>query len=1054
MLSLDRRFGSVPTHHPPLEVPIRLIVTEKPSVARDIARVLGVRSRGQGCIEGPDVCITWCVGHLVELVAPQTYNPEWKSWRLDTLPMIPERFELSPRDGATDQWQVVKRLMRDKRMAEVVNACDAGREGELIFGYAYQLANCKRPVRRLWISSMTDAAIRKGFQTLRDGEKQRPLEDAARCRSEADWLIGLNATRAMTVRMRQGGGGALLSLGRVQTPTLAVLTEREDAIESFEPREYWHLKGTLTAEAGSWQGMWTRLDKRGQPLKPPRKGTEPADHEWPDRVWSRDEAESLLQRLKSGSKGEIRHVARREKRERAPLLYDLTSLQKEANRRFGFSAKRTLEIAQRLYEQHKVLTYPRTDSRHLSTDQVDGLPDVLRGVRFGPYEKAAGETLDKWPVKLSKRVVNDAEISDHHAIIPTGVDPRGARLDRDDKRLFDLVTRRFLAVFADDAVFATATIDARFPIADAPAEGPQEDCFLARGRTMLDPGWRTIDPPRSTKKELLLPAVNQGDATTLGGAKLHTGSTRPPPRLTEATLLAAMERAGEGLEDAELERAMKRNGLGTPATRASIIETLLSRRYIQRDGQHLLPTPQGRALIASLPIADLRSPRLTGQWEARLVAMAEGRESRDAFMDDVRTLTEKLVEAIATMTTDGAVARVLSPPEQGGEALGGCTRCNKGTVRALRFGWGCDSCGLRIPGQVASRQISPRMAKTLLNQGHTPVVKGFKSKKGSTFSAALKWQDDGRVGFDFPEPEAIGDCPVCKTAVSRRGRVWSCVTGRDCAFVVFGEMNSRQIPEQAVRALLQTGESELLDGFRDFNRDGGDKDQGPTWSGKLRLVDGRVRVVRVDARATSGAVGSCRNCKGPVSWDGRNWACACGFRIPGLLSRREIGAAEVSALLKDGRTPRLSGFRQRPTERHPDGAVFKAALVLSPGGVQFDYKAEDPAPKPKAGGPPHAFAKAKTCPACKSRAEREPGYVIAGRAAWGCAKWRAGCKLQVPFVVAGQRLDEDEAVRLFGKAAATRYLKNFEGSGGKTARVVLDVTRQPMWRLQIRGSKA
>lgn len=1050
-----------------MEDTIRLIVAEKPSVARDIARVLGVRGRGQGCLEGQGICITWCVGHLVELANPQTYNPDWKSWRLASLPMIPDRFNLQPRDGASDQWTVVRKLLRDKRVADVVNACDAGREGELIFALAYQLAGCKRPVRRLWISSMTDAAIRQGFEKLRDGAGQRPLEDAARCRSEADWLVGLNATRAMTVRMRDGGGGgsALLSLGRVQTPTLAVLTQREDDIEAFEPRDYWHIKATLKAEAGTWTANWTRLDARGKPLRPPKKGVEPADHEWPDRVWSREQAEAVLARIKSAPPGVVKDVQRREKRERAPLLYDLTTLQKEANRRFGFSAKRTLEIAQRLYETHKVLTYPRTDSRHLGTDQVAGLPDVIRGIGFGPYEQFAKDTLDRWPIKLTKRVVNDAEISDHHAIIPTGVDPRTARLDRDDKRLFDLVTRRFLAVFAEDAVFATVTIDARFPIADDAAPGTaaedapstDEDCFLARGRTMRSAGWRAIDPPNSRQKERLLPDVERNDVTHVAKVDLHAGQTRPPQRLTEATLLAAMERAGEGLDDAELERAMKRNGLGTPATRAAIIETLLSRRYIGRKEKHLIPTPQGRALISALPVDDLRSPRLTGQWEARLVAMAEGRESRDAFMDDVRALTIKVVDAIRDMTPEKDVARLLSPPEKGGESIGPCTRCGKEDVRVLRFGWGCAACGLRIPGQVASRPVSLRMAKALLAQGRTPVVKNFKSKKGSMFSAALVWGDDGGVSFDFPEAASLGACPNCESPVRRRGKVWCCEQGRDCSFVVFGQMSGREIPESAVTALLAGGKAEVLEGFSDRPPQYGDQGadgkptEMPKWPGVLRVVDGRVRVQRVDRRTESGTVGPCPRCGQGVRWNGRDWACQCGFRIAGLLSRREISPQDVSTLLKTGRTPRLDGFRQRPTERHPDGAVFKAALVLEGGEVRFDYSAPDAPRAVPAGGPPAAFDKVRSCPACRDSGETEPGYIIAGRAAWGCSRWRAGCKLQVPFEVDGLRLPEDDARRLFGKARATRYLKGFARAEGKTARVVLDVTRQPMWSLQRRG---
>lgn len=1037
---------------------IRLIVTEKPSVARDIARVLGARKRGQGYIDGQGVRITWCVGHLVELAPPQTYNPAWKSWRLDNLPMIPERFDLQPRSGATDQWQVVRRLMGDASLVDVVNACDAGREGELIFAHAYQLASCQRPVQRLWISSMTDGAIQEGFARLRPGPSMQPLEDAARCRAEADWLIGLNATRAMTVRLRDSGGGALLSLGRVQTPTLALIADRETEIEGFEPRTYWHVRAQLETDAGTWEATWTRLDARGRPLKPPAKGSEPADDAWPDRIWEREVAESVLARLQRAPTGVVHKVQRRDKREPPPLLYDLTTLQKESNRRFGFTAKRTLELAQRLYEQHKVLTYPRTDSRHLGSDQVAGLPKVVQGVRFGPYEAAAADTLNRWPIKLGKRVVNDAEVSDHHAIIPTGVDPRGARLDRDEKRVFDLVTRRFLAAFAEDAVFATATVDVRVPQRGADddpgaAQGgapagsaarPQDDCLLARGRTMVSAGWRAVDPPQSKRKELLLPMVEQGDAAAVRSAKLHEGHTRPPQRFTEATLLAAMERAGEGLDERELARAMKRNGLGTPATRAAIIETLLTRRYVARQDKHVVPTPQGRALIAALPAPQLRSPALTGRWEARLVAMAEGREARDHFMADVKALTAEVVAAITGMQPDPAVARVLSPPEEGGESLGRCPRCDAGDVTSRRFGWGCGACTLRIPGQVARRPVSGRMAKALLKSGRTDVVKGFKSKAGKDFSAALVLKPDGSVGFDFPDPEPLGSCPVCGKPVRRRGKIWTCDTGRTCSFVVFGEMSGRAVPESAVQALLSAGCSDVLEGFGD-----------PPYAGRLVMASGRVQVARVDARQEAGVVGACRTCGADVGWSGRDWRCGgCGARVPALVSRRELRAAEVATLLREGRTPRLDGFRQRPSERHPEGAQFKAALVWTERGVQLDYAARDAAPAVPRGGPPPAFGEAHACPACKDAGVPEPGYVVAGRAAWGCARWRAGCKLRVPFVVDGQRLPDDDALRLFGKARATRYLKGFRSAGGKTARVVLDVSAPTMWRLEQRGTKS
>ena len=892
----------------------RLIVAEKPSVARDIARVLGVSGRGQGVIGSGDVRITWCVGHLVELAEPATYDKAWKSWRMDTLPMLPDRFRLKARKGVKDQYTVVRALLREA--GEVVNACDAGREGELIFDNVYTLSGCRAPVLRLWISSMTDTAIRGGFSALRPGEEMVPLRDAARCRSESDWLVGLNATRAMTLRARDGGGQSpLLSLGRVQTPTLAMLVEREDAIERFVPEVFWQVKVQLGVPDGTWEALWTEELPGGK-----RR----------DRLTDKAAAEAILARIQ-GLDGLVTRVTRKETREKPPLLYDLTTLQKEANRRFRFSAKRTLELAQSLYEEHKVLSYPRTDARHIGADQVDGLPELLRSLRFGPYEATAGEVLGRWPVKLGKRVVDDTEVSDHHAIVPTGVDPRGCNLDRDRKRIFDLVARRFLAVFLPDAVFAVANVDTTLG----------DDLFAARGRTCLDPGWRAIDPPKNEKKkdqEVILPPVEENDEPSQLSSELHEGSTKPPRRYTEASLLGAMERAGEALDDAELKRAMKRNGLGTPATRAAIIETLLSRDYTERHKRQIRPTPQGRALIGALPVAELRSPKLTGQWEARLVAMAEGAESRPEFMDAIRAFTASMVEALRAATVEGTTLQGAAPVADG-EVLGACPLCGE-EVRGARFGWNCTGCSLRVPDTVAKRTVSETMARLLLNQRQTKVVKGFKSRKGKDFAAALRLDDEGKVVFEFPKPEALGSCPACGTPVAHRGKIFTCETGRDCPFVVFAEMSGLQITEDAVRTLLADGRTGLLTGFK--------TKAGRSFDGILEWNGARVKVGRVDT------------------------------------------------------------------------------------------------------GPPPAFGHRVDCPICTHRGNPDPGYVIAGKAAWGCSRWREGCPLRVPFEIEGEHLLEDEARRLLSSHRATRYLSRSLGPSGEVykARVVFDPEADPCWSVQ------
>ncbi|MFH1465847.1 MAG: DNA topoisomerase 3 [Pseudomonadota bacterium] len=997
----------------------RLIVAEKPSVARDLARVLGLRGRNQGWIGDEHTRVTWCLGHLAELAEPSAYDPSWKRWSFDLLPMLPEAFQLQPRKEGRDQWRVVRDQLRERGLTEVVNACDAGREGELIFAHAYELAGCKAPVKRLWISSMTDRAIREGFQRLRDGAAMRALEHAARCRAEADWLVGLNATRAMTLRLAAGPGGALRSLGRVQTPTLAMLVDREDEIEAFVPQDFWQIKATFARgvpEGATWEALWTGPDPEGKPF---------------DRFFARALAEAVLARVQ-GRDGVVTAVQRKESREQPPLLYDLTALQREANQRFGLTAERTLELCQALYERHKLLTYPRTDSRHLSEAEVPELPNVLLGLDFGPYAQAAALALQRDPHTLGPRFVDDAEVSDHHAIIPTGADPRQPSLTLDEKRIFDLVARRLLGAFHPEARFALATVEVHI----------DDDAFLAKGRTCVDPGWQAIDPPHSKRKEVLLPPVEEGEVAVTRAMELHQGQTRPPKRHNDASLLSAMERAGEGLEDAELKRAMKRNGLGTPATRAAILETLVQRGYVQRQERQLVPTPVGRALVAALPVPELRSPALTGAWEARLVAMSEGGESRPRFMEDVRAFATRAVALIREAGIDPAQQRVLVVQEATGEILGRCPRCGN-PVREGRGGWSCGGCAVFVPARVAGREVSPRMAKRLLSTGATEVVKGFRSRAGKEFAAALKLDEEGSVKLHFPDPEPLGACPACGEPVRPRGKVYTCDTGRECAFVVFAEMSGRAIPAEAVAQLLREGRSAPLDGFTDRG--------GRGFSGALIWSGQRVEIRPFDPREAAEAAGPCPRCGGLVRFERGKWRCQAGdFSIPAEVAQRTLERDEVAQLLRERRTPRLHGFRQR------SGAVFRAALALDDQlRVQLDYlrRPEDPPERPvPPGGPRPAFGAPLTCPCCTARAEREPGYVVAGREAWGCSRWRQGCPLRVPFEIEGSRLDEEQAQRLLGRQRATRYLSGL-GGRQRQARVVLEPEAQPCWRVEERGAK-
>lgn len=671
-----------------------LIVAEKPSVARDIARVVGATRRhdgflGGGKLDGREVRVTWCVGHLVQLVAPEHYDTKWKHWRFETLPMIPPRFALEARKEGGDQWQILQRLLVDPDLERVVNACDAGREGELIFAYVREFAGCHAPVARLWVSSMTDAALRDGLAALRPGPAMQPLEDAARARSEADWLVGLNATRALTLLARTGArDGPLLSVGRVQTPTLAILVKREEAIEAFVPVQYWQVETRLRAEAGSWTALWVAKEGASERVTPASAaaGAAPpaaasgeelaeAGHDDGadaggdaaseaaappvaagnrDRIADRASADAVAERLR-GRSGVVVRADQQRTRERPPQLYDLTTLQREANRRYKFSAAKTLEVAQRLYEQHKLLTYPRTDSRHISASVRDTLDGPLRALAaHPPWAAAAQAALTAGPKALDRRFVDDGEVTDHHAILPTATRADGRQLDADERRIYDLVAQRLLGAFAGDAVFATAWV--------VVAVGDDE--LHARGKTMVEAGWRAVDPPQRKAKDALLPAVAVGDAAKVERVQVKESSTRAPPHHTEASLLAAMERAGDELDDRALARAMKARGLGTPATRAAVVETLLKRGYIERKDGHLRPTPQGRDLLALLPVEALRSPQLTGAWEARLQHIADGREQVAAFRADVSAFTRELCATIAQARRAGAGTPARGGPDR------------------------------------------------------------------------------------------------------------------------------------------------------------------------------------------------------------------------------------------------------------------------------------------------------------------------------------------------------------------------------------------------------
>src|ERR671930_975679 len=603
-----------------------LVIAEKPSVGRDLAAALpGAFTENDAYLESDDYVVTWAVGHLVELAQPEDYDERLKKWRMADLPIVPEDFRLKPRDAKSKkQLTAIRKLLERDDVDRVVNACDAGREGELIFAYIYESTGAKKPVDRLWISSMTKQAIREGFERLRPGEQLRPLEAAARSRSEADWLVGMNATRAATIRGRAWVGG-VVSLGRVQTPTLAMIVKREREIQAFVPEPYRLIHATFQPP---YQGLWFEGDET--------------------RIFGDlSRADEIVAKV-TGQDGTVEKVERKEQSERAPLLYDLTSLQRDANRRYGFSARRTLQAAQSLYEAKKAITYPRTSSRYLSGDMVPQLKPTAATLQPIADFRAAAEyvlALDQLPLQ---RVVNDAKVDDHHAIIPTDVDHDLDAFTPDERRVFDLVARRFLAVFHPPARYARTTV----------ITVVEEERFRTRGKVTLEAGWRSVygvepDHERQSEDEEReggeIPALQEGQTVRCIAAELEDKLTKPPPRYTEATLLSAMETAGKLIDDEELREAMKDSGLGTPATRAETIETLIRREYIERVGRDLQPTPKGLQVITMLEEHKLTSPELTGDWEHRLAEIEHGKGDRSAFMADIAGFTDEIVRQIAAL---------------------------------------------------------------------------------------------------------------------------------------------------------------------------------------------------------------------------------------------------------------------------------------------------------------------------------------------------------------------------------------------------------------------
>ncbi|HET9228488.1 MAG TPA: DNA topoisomerase 3, partial [Thermoanaerobaculia bacterium] len=605
------------------------VLAEKPSVARDLAKVLGAGQRGNGFLHGNGYTVTWAIGHLVALAEPGDIRPEWRRWNRGQLPMLPGEWPLVVSKDTSEQFEVVKKILNSPNVERVVCATDAGREGELIFRYIYEAAGCRKPFSRLWISSLTPDAIRKGFARLRDGSDFDPLADAARGRSRADWLVGMNLSRAYTLDFDEN-----LSIGRVQTPTLAMVVERELAIRAFVPEDYLEVVATFSP---GYRGTWFR----GDDPTPEAKRLK-ADKQKPGAEF--EEAARIVQRAKTG-KAEVESVRSETKRMAPPLLYDLTELQRHANRLFGFSAQKTLGLAQSLYEQKKLISYPRTDSRHLSEDVAATLGEIVKVIQEPYRELLAPGTGER---ALGRRFVDDSKVTDHHAIIPTTTRPEGVQTTPDEQQIYDLICRRLLSAWHEDHVWSVTTVITA--ISTPPRSGigdPFLDRYHSTGTMVEKPGWKVLDFDRKKEKkeedeEQDLPALANRQPVEVLDAKAVAKQTRPPKRFTEATLLTAMETAGKTLDDKELSDAMKESGLGTPATRAEIIETLLRREYIERQGKTLIATDKGIRLIQVVH-PHVKSPAMTGKWESELKRIQRGEGELGAFMRGIEEYVREVV---------------------------------------------------------------------------------------------------------------------------------------------------------------------------------------------------------------------------------------------------------------------------------------------------------------------------------------------------------------------------------------------------------------------------
>ncbi len=923
-----------------------LVIAEKPSVAADLARALGKVPKKTEHYENDEYVISSAVGHLVGLQMPEDIDKKkYGFWRLETLPIIPDEFELQPLPEGKERFNQLKKLLARKDVGQVINACDAGREGELIFTYIYQLTKCKKPFQRLWMSSMTNEGIREAFKKLRTPEQMQGLADAARCRSEADWLIGINGTRALTKRMFGSRAGNVASVGRVQTPTLAIVYNRELEIRNFKPRGFWRITAKFGVAKGEYEGLYQRPDfKRNDD-----------EHDRIDRLWNQEQAEAILAACQDQPVASVTEE-KKASTSTAPRLYDLTTLQREANSRFGFPAKRTLQIAQALYERHKMITYPRTDSRALPEDYIPLVRTVL-GNLHGDLKTHAQRVLESGWVQPNKRIFNNAQVSDHFAIIPT--EHEAKNLDEAEAKLFDMIARRFVATFHPVAEFDITTRTSTV----------KDHAFKTEGKVLTAPGWlavygKTTDDESADAKAL--PALSPEDkakAKTLS-ADLHSETTKPPPRYSEATLLSAMEGAGKLVDDEELAEAMKERGLGTPATRADTIEGLVNQKYMDRNQRELVPTTKAEQLfqfLGAVKIENLTSPAMTGGWEFELREMEHGKFSREKFMAGIVKETKGIVEAVKGFEEDDSVARIteiVSPTD--GKPM-------KETLRGYKSQDG----ELMVYKIIGGRRMEEAEVKQLVETRQAGPLDGFISNKTrNRFSALLKLalveetkkdkatkQDvvtkKWKTEFDFGDKVDVGTltpiwtdaktgADLCVSGSSYILREKNAAGAWEQTFRVGRIMCQKPIPEEQAIKLVGEGKTDLIENFiskkgRPFSaflkREGGkfswefpprapklDKDGNPIVRKPKAKADLSKATVLGESKSPVGELvelGDAYYVRKPDQ-DNRQV-----FKLSKKLCEIDIPVEQVRKLLEDGRSDLIENFVSKR------GNKFSAYLVLS-----------------------------------------------------------------------------------------------------------------------------